>query len=155
MMFSNSSPGIPYYSRYSRYGYRYPYYTYKNYSNPYPNKGYDSVTQNMHNANIVNNNPLAFNDNKYRKNTGSNMSNTSINHNKNHNSTNYDISRKNSCDKKNESCSNENEDLPLFQLFGINLYFDDILLVCLIFFLYQEGVKDEGLFISLILLLLS
>lgn len=56
--------------------------------------------------------------------------------------------------KKEESSSNI-EDSPLFQIFGINLYFDDILLVCLIFFLYQEGVKDESLFIALILLLLS
>lgn len=56
--------------------------------------------------------------------------------------------------KKEEPSSNI-EDSPLFQIFGINLYFDDILLVCLIFFLYQEGVKDESLFIALILLLLS
>ena len=56
--------------------------------------------------------------------------------------------------QKSEDSSN-NEDSPLFQIFGINLYYDDILLVCLIFFLYQEGVKDEGLFLALILLLLS
>lgn len=43
----------------------------------------------------------------------------------------------------------------LFDLFGLKLYFDDILLVCLIFFLYNEGVKDEGLFFALILLLLT
>lgn len=43
----------------------------------------------------------------------------------------------------------------LFDLFGIKLHFDDILLICLIFFLYNEGVKDELLFVSLILLLLS
>lgn len=42
-----------------------------------------------------------------------------------------------------------------FEIFGIKLHFDDILLVCLLFFLYSEGVKDEWLFISLILLLLS
>lgn len=58
-------------------------------------------------------------------------------------------------DIKKEECPSNNEDSPLFQIFGINLYFDDILLVCLIFFLYQEGVKDESLFIALILLLLS
>lgn len=57
--------------------------------------------------------------------------------------------------QKNEESSSKNEDSPLFQIFGINLYYDDILLVCLIFFLYQEGVKDEGLFLALILLLLS
>ena len=42
-----------------------------------------------------------------------------------------------------------------FQLFGITLYFDDILLIFLLLFLYNEGVKDQFLFISLILLLLS
>lgn len=57
--------------------------------------------------------------------------------------------------KNKEEHSSKTEDSPLFQIFGIDLYYDDILLVCLIFFLYQEGVKDEGLFIALILLLLS
>lgn len=42
-----------------------------------------------------------------------------------------------------------------FEFFGINLYFDDILLICLLLFLYNEGVKDQFLFISLIMLLLS
>lgn len=41
------------------------------------------------------------------------------------------------------------------EIFGIKLYFDDILIIALIFFLYNEGVKDNFLFISLILLLLS
>ena len=42
-----------------------------------------------------------------------------------------------------------------FELFGLKLYFDDILLMCLLFFLYNEGVRDDELFISLILLLLT
>jgi len=42
-----------------------------------------------------------------------------------------------------------------FEIFGIKLYFDDLLLICLIFFLYNEGVKDTFLFIALILLLIS
>ncbi len=49
----------------------------------------------------------------------------------------------------------KNESNALFEVFGIKLYFDDILLISLIFFLYSEGVKDDYLFISLILLLLS
>ena len=57
--------------------------------------------------------------------------------------------------KNNENSSSKTDDSPLFHIFGIDLYYDDILLVCLIFFLYQEGVKDEGLFLALILLLLS
>ena len=42
-----------------------------------------------------------------------------------------------------------------FEIFGLKLYFDDILLICLIFFLYNEGVEDKMLFLSLVLLLLS
>ena len=60
--------------------------------------------------------------------------------------SNSNESKKNNS-KKSQDC--------FFELFGLNLYFDDILLICLIFFLYQEGVKDEELFVCLILLLLS
>jgi len=42
-----------------------------------------------------------------------------------------------------------------FEILGLKLRFDDILLVCLIIFLYNEGVQDQFLFISLILLLLT
>lgn len=47
------------------------------------------------------------------------------------------------------------EDEDFFNLFGLKLYHDDILLIGLIFFLYQEDVKDQYLFFALILLLLS
>lgn len=53
-----------------------------------------------------------------------------------------------------ESSKKANED-TLFEIFGIKMHFDDILLICLIFFLYNEGVQDQFLFIALILLLLS
>lgn len=58
---------------------------------------------------------------------------------------------------KLDSCtsSSDDESREFFEIFGIKLFFDDILLICLIFFLYNEGVKDQYLFISLILLLLS
>ena len=42
-----------------------------------------------------------------------------------------------------------------FEVFGLKLYFDDILIICILFFLYTEGVQDQELFICLILLLLS
>ena len=42
-----------------------------------------------------------------------------------------------------------------FELFGIKLYFDDVLILSLLFFLYKEEVKDEGLFLALVLLLIS
>lgn len=44
---------------------------------------------------------------------------------------------------------------PIFEIFGIKLYLDDIIILGLLFFLYQENVQDEMLYISLILLLLS
>lgn len=68
---------------------------------------------------------------------------------------NQSVIKQISSDSKEENHSNQNEEPYLFDLFGIKLYFDDILLICLIFFLYNEGVKDEGLFFALILLLLS
>ena len=44
---------------------------------------------------------------------------------------------------------------PIFEIFGIELYLDDIIILGLLFFLYKEGVQDELLFITLILLLLT
>jgi len=42
-----------------------------------------------------------------------------------------------------------------FEIFGLKLYFDDLLIICLLLFLYNEGVNDQLLFISLIMLLLT
>lgn len=47
------------------------------------------------------------------------------------------------------------KDSVWFDLFGIKLYFDDVLILSLLFLLYNEEVKDEGLFLALILLLIS
>lgn len=58
-------------------------------------------------------------------------------------------------DFRQKNKSNRIADNCLFDLFGLKIYYDDILLISLIFFLYSEGVKDDGLFIVLILLLLS
>ena len=103
--------GMPYYNRYSRYGYRYPY------------------------------------------------SSRNSNFNKDSNCT-YEKQDKNNVHTLEANCSNnkdceKNSETPVFEFFGISLFFDDILLICLILFLYNEGVKDESLFIALIMLLLS
>lgn len=59
-------------------------------------------------------------------------------------------------DFKKASSKNEEANAEyFFEIFGLKLYFDDILIMCLIFFLYKEGVDDEYLFMALILLLLS
>lgn len=45
--------------------------------------------------------------------------------------------------------------LPIFEMFGIELFLDDIIIICILIFLYKEEVKDQMLYISLILLLFS
>lgn len=49
----------------------------------------------------------------------------------------------------------ESDNPVWLDLFGIKLYFDDVLILSLLFFLYKEEVKDEGLFLALVLLLIS
>lgn len=78
--------------------------------------------------------------------------NKTINSNANNLSTNAtNFSRKKMI---NEDYSSS-QDTPIFSLLGINLYFDDILILCILFFLYNENVNDPFLFIVLILLLLT
>ena len=43
----------------------------------------------------------------------------------------------------------------IFEIFGLKIYLDDALIICILFFLYQEKIKDDGLFLILILLLLT
>lgn len=57
--------------------------------------------------------------------------------------------------ERNEKNNPDNSSEFIFEIFGIKLEFDDILLICLIFFLYKEEVHDTYLFIALILLLIS
>lgn len=49
----------------------------------------------------------------------------------------------------------DDENSVVFEIFGLKLHYDDILIICLLFFLYNEGVNDQYLFIALILLLLT
>lgn len=129
MMFQYPYLNSPYY-RYSRYGYHYPN------ASSYRNGIYSQRQKNY---------------NHVKENINSKTVRESINTKTNCKDKSATISEQ----PKKEERSSNSEDSPLFQILGIDLYFDDILLVCLIFFLYQEGVKDESLFIALILLLLS
>lgn len=112
--------------------------------------------------------PFYYQPNYYKKqyyNSTSNAINSSIAQHSLHNYDKYSNNQtkelnntytkpKVEIEKKNNSKSNPDKNY-FFELFGLKLYFDDILLICIIFFLYQEGVKDDELFISLILLLLT
>ena len=58
--------------------------------------------------------------------------------------------------KENKKASEKDEVTEaFFEIFGLKLYFDDILIIGLLFLLYNEKVQDEELFICLILLLLT
>lgn len=57
--------------------------------------------------------------------------------------------------ENSRNVEDNSETREFFEIFGLKLYFDDILLICLIFLLYKEDVHDEMLFIALVLLLLS
>ena len=65
-------------------------------------------------------------------------------------SSNYNTTSKKIIENNNAQDSGE-----IFEIFGLKLHFDDLLIICLLFFLYEEDVKDTYLYIVLIMLLLS
>lgn len=79
-------------------------------------------------------------------------------------SASYEEEQRRDCQKQNYSNDRKTEnniicqdkfETPIFEIFGLKLFFDDVLIISLIFFLYNEGVRDNFLFMSLILILLS
>lgn len=68
---------------------------------------------------------------------------------------NQQISNSNNFDDNEHSRNSTDSSDYFFEILGLKLYFDDILIICILFFLYSEGVKDDNLFLSLILLLLA
>lgn len=70
-------------------------------------------------------------------------------------------SPKDKCDSVvDNNINNNSTNLPpnkdfILELFGLKLYFDDVLILSLLFFLYKENVKDDWLFLSLIMILIS
>ncbi len=48
-----------------------------------------------------------------------------------------------------------NSDQAIFEIMGIKLYLDDLIILGVLYFLYEQNVKDEMLYIILFLLLIS
>ncbi len=113
-----------------------PYYSYPQNANMNINNDFIKNKKSSQNAHVRNKVEPHNNNSHHYKNRESNSHNNII-------ETNF-----------NNELNNDN-DGEFIEILGIKLHQDDILLICLIFFLYQEGVKDEFLFIVLILLLLS
>lgn len=100
--------------------------------------------------------PNSYNYSSYFNPTNNSIASQTLNGSTHHNA--FESSQKfdsTSKIEKQKNKSNSNDSNYLFDLFGLKLYFDDILILSLLFFLYTEGVKDEMLFISLLLLLIS
>lgn len=100
-----------------------------------------------------------FSSKNYAKNRNDNLKN--YEKSRNDNFKNFKGAENTSCGKSTtlpyiDSCPEDNYSSDeCFEIFGLKLHFDDLLIICILFFLYQEDVKDTYLYISLILLLLS
>jgi hypothetical protein len=105
--------------------------------------------------------PNQFNNNGYKNNCYNYFQNNqSPSHNNNcfknaNHINNYSTNNIGNTAFKKDNDLNINNELQIFEIFGLKIYFDDLLILCLLFFLYKEGIKDHYLFISLILLLLN
>lgn len=70
------------------------------------------------------------------------------------------VSNKNEkiCEKENNFDNNTTTSRnceEVFNVFGLKLYFDDLLIISLLIFLYNEDIKDNSLYLALVLLLLT
>ncbi len=73
-----------------------------------------------------------------------------------------DNSEKKESITNSETISNTNNskrssisDQAIFEIMGIKLYLDDLIILGVLYFLYEQNVKDEMLYIILFLLLIS
>lgn len=150
--------------------------------NPVHNTKYNSTYRsncNLHNCNNIPNknaethcfpsNLHLRNQEKFDNSNFSNFSFKNCEKSRNDNLKNFIKSKNDNFKSTENTCYSKDNDLPYidscsednysfneyFEIFGLKLHFDDLLIICILFFLYQEDVKDTYLYISLILLLLS
>lgn len=115
-------------------------------TNRVPNKDFKDLNKKREKYNNVN---------YHEKQKNNNLKKYNSNYLKNDNNMNFKNQNNIEYPHSTEMDETSEKDDPIFEILGIKLHSDDILLICLIFFLFKEGVQDEYLFISLILLLLS
>ena len=119
----------------------------------YPYFGFPNYYGNLNNINSRKNTNLDNFPPHYSPNNKQAYSykNTTFNSNSLNNYNNNNIKK----DNNNEKIKKETKQSPFLTLFGISLYFDDILLICVILFLYSEDIDDSYLMLVLLLLLMS
>lgn len=71
----------------------------------------------------------------------------------------YQPSNNKSASKEEKSTKtnlpNNDNSIQCFEILGIKIPFDDLLIICILLFLFEEGINDSYLFMALLLLLLS
>ena len=117
------------------------------YSTPYTQSNKQNSQASMNSRNNLNYRPPTYN---HSSKSNSNQISNNYNSYKNKPS-----SYKSNINKPKKEKAKQQEYSPLFSFFGINLYFDDVLILCILFFLYNEKVNDPYLFFTLVLLLLT
>lgn len=121
--------------------YPYPFFRGANFRRPYPYYTYPKPSHNIVKNSTLNEDKPCF------------PSVSSKNEHKNFNNSSNNTENRNCNINTVENIENSSEEC--FEIFGLKLHFDDLLIIALLFFLYQEEVKDTYLYITLILLLLS
>lgn len=135
----------------------FPYFGFPNYRYRSHNMNYNASFSNKF-ADFPKDFPGSFK--KTTLNNSTTYKNSNINHDctakvntyNSNNSTNNSFSN-----NSNNNCSstNSNDDEQFINIFGFKIALDDILILFLLFFLYTEDVKDNYLYVVLIMLLLS
>ena len=126
-----------------------PYYNYYNY--------YSNINNNIKNSTS----PSLGKSNKSNIKDSVDKNCTNLNTNYSNSNTSNNSNNKKSPKRNNFGLfsfnldSLEDSEQPIIEILDIKLYLDDIIILCLLFLLYKEDSHDEGLFISLILLLLT
>lgn len=97
-----------------------------------------------------------YNNYYYRYYPNYNMNHNSIQKNVENTDNFSTVDKENVSDNTRRKNEKKNDlEQPIFEILGISIYLDDLIILGLLFFLYTENVQDEILFITLILLLLS
>ena len=120
--------------------------------NPYYSTPYAQSNRQISQASINSRNNLNYRPPSYNAHSKTNSKQISNNYNS---SQNRSSSYKSNITQPKKEKTKQQEYSPLFSFFGINLYFDDVLILCILFFLYNEKVNDPYLFFTLVLLLLT
>ena len=125
---------------YFGYPYHNPYYRYYNVP-----KNYVNIQKNAYNSKLTETSE-----------ENSTTSQNSIDNKAIYKEENFENDYKENVQRACNSLDNNNEsDKPIFELFGIKLYSDDLIILAVLFLLYEQNVKDEMLYIILFLLLFS